>query len=336
MAADLADDHGHKHGDHNHDDHGHGADHSHSHGHHAHHGHHHGPPSAKVTRAFAVGVALNTAFVVVGVIAGLYAGSTALLADAAHNLGDVVGLLLGWGAAVLAQSAPTARRTYGFRRATIVAALANSLLIVFAVGAVGWESLRRLSSPAPVSGGIVALVAALGVIINVVSARMFIAGQAHDLNQRGAYLHLLGDAAVSAGVVVAGILVHFTGWYWADPVTSLVVSAIILWSAWRLLKESAMLILDVVPPHIDPDLVLGYLQKLPGVAAVHDLHIWSMSTSEVALTAHLVIDWQSQEPAFMAELDQQLQKRFGIHHATVQLESESVAGKCSREHAGAV
>jgi cobalt-zinc-cadmium efflux system protein len=306
--------------------------HNHNHGHHA----HHHVPSGPVTKAFAVGVALNTTFVVVGIVAGLYAGSTALLADAAHNLGDVVGLLLGWGATVLAQSAPTERRTYGFRRATIIAALANSLLIVFAVGAVGWESLRRLADPAPVNGGVVALVAALGVIINVVSARMFIAGQQHDLNQRGAYLHLLGDAAVSAGVVVAGIIVKLTGWTWADPLTSIIVSVIILWSAWRLLKESALLILDVVPPHIDPARVRAYLLGKAGVSEVHDLHIWSMSTSEVALTAHLVINWSASPPAFMAQLDSELQSQFGIHHATVQLETNQIDAGCNRAKAGSL
>jgi cobalt-zinc-cadmium efflux system protein len=316
--ANTADDshhgHGHSkehaaHDDHEHDDH----DHGHSHAHYV-------PSNGQINRAFAVGIVLNTGFVIVGVVAGIIAGSTALLADAAHNLGDVVGLLLGWGAVVLAQRPATSRRTYGFRRATILAALANALVIVFAVGAVGWEAIRRFNQPSAVDGTLVAIVAAIGVVINVISARMFASGRHHDLNQRGAYLHLLGDAAVSAGVVVAGLVVSQTGWQWIDPATSLLLAVVILFSAWSLLRSSANLLLDVVPPHIDPEKVRTYLTSLPGCRDVHHLHIWSTSTTEVALTAHLAVADTQRSASFYVDVNATLKSRFGIAHSTLQLE----------------
>jgi cobalt-zinc-cadmium efflux system protein len=290
-------------------DHDHGAD-----------GHHHHVPLDRMTRAFAIGIALNILFVVIGVIAGVIAHSTALLADSAHNLGDVLGLAMAWGATALARRARTARRTYGLRRTTILAALANGGLVLFAVGGVVWEAVQRLGESRPVDGALVAVIAALGVVINGVSAMLFARGRERDMNVRGAFLHLVADAAVSAGVVVAGLLVWRTGWTWVDPATSIVVSAVILFSTWKLVREALDLLLDAVPPHIDPDAVAKYLAELSDVREVHDLHVWSMSTTEVALTAHLVLPWPPAVPSFLSSLAHDLEHRFGIHHITIQFE----------------
>ena len=301
------------HDDHD-DEHGHGEDH--------HHGgvHHHHLPPDHMTRAFAVGIALNIVFVVIGVVAGFIAHSTALLADAAHNLGDVLGLAMAWGATVLARRARTARRTYGLRRTTILAALANGGLVLFAIGGVVWEALHRLRGPHEVDGGLVAVVAAIGVVLNGLSALMFAKGREKDMNVRGAFLHLVADAAVSAGVVVAGIIVWRTGWSWIDPATSLAVSVVILVGTWQLVREALDLLLDAVPAHIDPEAVETFLGQLPDVREIHDLHVWSMSTTEVALTAHIVLPWPSDPPRFLASVQHDLEGRFGIHHITIQLE----------------
>jgi cobalt-zinc-cadmium efflux system protein len=257
------------------------ADHQHGGHDHAGGGHHHAPPK-RMTTAFAVGILLNVIFVVIGVFAGIVAHSTALLADAAHNMGDVLGLGAAWGAAVLARRARTERRTYGLRRTTIFAALANGGLVLFAIGGVVWEAIQRLDAPPAVDGGIVAIVAAIGVMLNGLAAMMFARGREADMNIRGAFLHLVADAAVSAGVVVSGIIVWRTGWAWIDPAASLVVSLVILPGTWRLVREAMDLLLDAVPSHIDPAAVETYLTGLPHVTGVHDLHIWSMSTTEVA------------------------------------------------------
>lgn len=294
--------------DHAHAQHGGG----HAHGHHA--------PPDRLTRAFAVGIGLNIIFVVIGIIAGITAHSTALLADAAHNLGDVLGLAMAWGATVLAKRARTARRTYGLRRTTIFAALANGGLVLFAVGGVVWEAIHRLGDPHPVDGGLVAIVAAIGVALNGLAAMMFAKGREKDINVRGAFLHLVADAAVSAGVVIAGIVVWQTGWSWIDPATSLLVSVVILVGTWRLLREALDLLLDAVPAHVDAEAVEAYLGALPEVRAVHDLHVWSMSTTEVALTVHLVLPWPAAPPEFLARLQHELEDRFSIHHITIQLE----------------
>jgi cobalt-zinc-cadmium efflux system protein len=283
------------------------------------HDHHHAPPD-RMSRAFAIGIALNVAFVIVGVAAGIAANSTALLADAAHNLGDVLGLAMAWGATVLAKRMRTARRTYGLRRTTILAALANGGLVLFAIGGVVWEAVLRLDTPHAVDGGVVAIVAGIGVVLNAVAATLFARGRDKDMNRRGAFVHLVADAAVSAGVVVAGILVWRTGLAWIDPATSLAVSATILWGTWKLVREAFDLLLDAVPPHIDPDAVATYLSGLPGIREVHDLHVWSMSTTEVALTAHLVLPWPSAPPDFLASIQHELEHRFAIHHITIQLE----------------
>ncbi len=295
------------------------AHHDHEHGHHDHAGHSHAPPD-RMNAAFGVGILLNVIFVVISVFAGLAAHSTALLADAAHNMGDVLGLAGAWGATVLARRAVTQRRTYGLRRTTILAALANGGLVLFAIGGVVWEAVQRLDAPPAVDGGIVAIVAAIGVALNGAAALMFAKGRKGDINVRGAFLHLVADAAVSAGVVVSGLLVWKTGWAWLDPVASLVVSVVILRGTWQLVREAMNLLLDAVPPHIDPIAVENYLCALPHVTGVHDLHIWSMSTTEVAMTAHLVAPWEKCSPRMMANVAKAMEREFKIGHTTIQLE----------------
>ncbi|CAN5917767.1 cation diffusion facilitator family transporter [soil metagenome] len=289
-----------------------------------------------MTRAFLIGILLNVAFVVIGVIAGFAASSTALLADAAHNMGDVVGLGMAWGAATLARRARTTRRTYGLRRTTILAALANAGLVLFAIGGVGWEAVHRLGDTHAVDGGLVAIVAAIGVVLNGLSAMLFARGREHDMNRRAAFLHLVADAAVSAGVVVAGLIVWRTGWVWVDPVTSLVVSVVILFGTWKLLREALDLLLDAVPAHIDPGAVEAYLTALPNVTGVHDLHIWSMSTTEVALTAHIALPWDRCAPTFLTETSAEINHRFKIGHVTIQLEDPGHAADCARAMDGAL
>ena len=291
------------------------------------HAHHHAPP-ANPDRAFVIGIGLNIGFVVIEGFAGLVAGSTALLADAAHNLGDVLGLGMAWGATMLARRKRTARRTYGLRRTTILAGLANAMLILVAVGGVTWEAIRRIGEPAHVDGGLVAIVATVGVLVNCGAAMLFARGRDRDVNRRGAYLHLMADAAVSAGVVVAGVIVWKTGWNWIDPGTSIVVSLVILVGTIGLLRDALNLLLDAVPSHIDPATVEAYLAGLPDVQHVHDLHIWSMSTTEVALTAHLVVPWAACSPSFLRDAEKELEHRFGIAHTTLQLEPADGDAKC--------
>ena len=317
-------------------DHRHDHDHDHAtgggHGHH--HDHAHLPEQRD--RAFAAGMGLNVAFVAVGVVAGIIAHSTALLADAAHNLGDALGLGMAWGAAVLARRGPTARRTYGLRRTTILAGLTNALLILVAIGGVSWEAILRLGAPRPVSGGLVAAVAAIGVAINALAALLFARDRERDVNVRGAFLHLVGDAAVSAGVVVAGIVVWETGWSWVDPVTSLLVSVVILVGTIGLLRDALGLLLDVVPAHIDPAAVEKFLAGLPGVVAVHDLHIWPMSTTETALTVHLVVPWNTCDSQLVRNATAEIARRFEIHHATIQLDPEGEGEPCALGQEGTV
>src|SRR3989338_6253095 len=264
-------------------------DHDHAHGHHhghGHHGHSHAPKD--FGRAFAVGTALNLGFVVVEAAAGLITGSLALLADAGHNLSDVLGLLLAWGAAVLAKRAPSLRRTYGLRKGTILASLINAALLLVAVGAIAWEAVRRFADPQPIETGPVMIVAAVGIAINTATALMFMRGSKEDLNVRGAFLHMAADAAVSAGVVVAAFAMSLTHWLWLDPVVSLAIVAVIVLGTWGLLRDSLDLALDATPRGIDPGKVRDWLATRPGVSEVHDLHIWAMSTTENALTAHVV------------------------------------------------
>lgn len=282
------------------------------------HNHHHSPPD--YNRAFAIGVTLNLLFVGVEAFAGFWADSLALLTDAGHNLSDVLGLLLAWGAAALARKKPSARRTYGYSRATILASLFSGLLLMGAVGAIGWEALNRLMEPAAPGGKTIMIVAAIGVVINTATALLFVSGKDSDLNIRGAFLHMAADAAVSLGVVASGALIWFYGFNWIDPVISLVIAAVILFSTWGLLRDSLNLAVDAVPREVDPDEVRTYLCDLPAVRDLHDLHIWAMSTTDTALTAHLVMDPVPDDDNFLNDVAHQLEHRFEIRHATIQIE----------------
>ena len=284
------------------------------------HEHAHAHSASDYNRIFVIAVALNLGFVGVEATYGFLANSLALLADAGHNLSDVLGLALAWGASVLARRQPSLRRTYGLRRSSILAALLNAFLILVAVGAIALEAVQRLSNPGPVVGETIIWVAAIGVVINTVSALLFMAGQKEDLNLRAAFQHLAADAAVSLGTVLAGATLLATGWTWLDPVTSLVISVIILAGTWGLLVDSLNLVLDGVPESIEPKAVKNYLASLPGVTEVHDLHIWAMSTTETALTAHLVIPEGAPGDAFIAMTCEALHDQFAIEHATLQIE----------------
>lgn len=299
-------------------------------GHQGHH-HHHAPPD--YSRAFAAGVVLNVGFVVLEAVYGFLSDSLALLTDAGHNLSDVMGLLLAWGAAALAKKRPSARRTYGYSRATIIASVASGLLLMGAVGAIGWEAVNRLFEPARPAGMTMIVVAGIGVVINTATALFFISGKDHDLNIRGAFLHMAADAGISLGVVVSGALILFYGWYWVDPVISLFIAAAIFFSTWGLLRDSLNLSLDAVPRNVDPGAVRDYLNGLPGVQAIHDLHIWPMSTTDTALTAHMVMDVFPESDEFLGEVANELGRRFGIGHPTIQLERAGSAVFCRQaEH----
>ena len=289
--------------------------HDHSHGH---AGHSHAPDSFGA--AFAIGAALNTAFVIAELIFGYAANSLALISDAIHNLSDVIALLLAWGAAWLARRRPTQRHTYGYRRASILAALFNAGLLLVAVGGIVVEAVNRLYAPAPVAGLTVVAVAALGVAVNGGTALLFMRGRHGDLNIRGAYLHMAADAGVSLGVVAAALVIMGTGWLWLDPVTSLAIAAVVFWSGWGLARDSVNLALDGVPRGIDLAEVKSYLGGLDGVTDVHDLHVWAMSTNETALTAHLVRPG-GQDDAFLHGICEELLQRFNIHHTTLQVEA---------------
>lgn len=271
-------------------------------------------------RAFLVAVVLNTGFILVELAYGFAANSTALIADAGHNLSDVLSLLLAWGAATLARTAASERYTYGLRSTTILAALANAVLLLVACGAIAWEAVQRFSHPPEVAGATVAIVAAAGVIVNGVSAWLFSRGSKADLNIRGAYLHMAADAAVSAGVVIAGLAIVLTDWDWLDPVISLIVIGIVVYSTWDLLRDSVQLVLSAVPPHIDISEIEAYLREQPGVTDVHDLHVWGLSTTESALTVHLVMPDGYPGDAFMEDIRENLGSRYTIHHSTLQIE----------------
>ena len=268
-------------------------------------------------------MSLNLGFVVVELAYGVLAGSLALIADAWHNLSDVFSLLLAWGAAWLATRTPTLRRSYGYRRVTILASLLSAMLLIAALGAIALEALERFGEPREVNGRVVILVALIGVVINTATALLFVRGQKHDLNIRGAFLHMAADAGVSLGVVVAGIVILYTGWLWLDPALSLVIVVLVFISTWGLMQESLNLVIDSVPADIDPQEVADYLLRLPGVVDLHDLHIWAMSTTETALTVHLTMSECPDSDAFLQELASQLEERFGIHHCTVQIERGS-------------
>lgn len=303
--------------------HHHGHDHGHHHGHHDHHGTAQG-------RAFAVAITLNIAFVIAEVAAGIVSGSMALVADAGHNLSDVLSLVLAWVASVLGSRPPSARFTWGYKSSTILAAIANAALLWLALGAILAETIRRFSHPTAVEGETVMWVAALGIVINGLSAILFARGSKSDLNLRAAFQHLLADAAVSAGVVLAGLAVVLTGKTWIDPATSLVITAIIGWGSWGLLRDSLKMGLLGVPDGIDADAVRRFLGEQPGVSAVHDLHIWPMSTTETALTAHLVMPGGHPGDEVLHHLAHDLEHRFRIGHATVQIETRAGA-ECALE-----
>ena len=294
--------------------------HLHAHGHGHAHGHHHHPPP-DFGAAFAAGIALNLGFVAVEAAYGFWANSMALLADAGHNLSDVLGLVIAWGASALAKRPPSRRFSYGLRGASILAALANAIILLVAVGFIVYHAAIRLLVPDLVDGETVIAVAAIGIAVNGVTAWMFARGRKRDLNIRGAYLHMVADALVSAGVVVAGIGIATTGWVWIDPVASLVVAALIFLATLELLRESLTMALAGVPPHIDPDEVEAHLEALPGVERIHDLHVWPMSTTEFALTAHLVIPGGFPGDRFLADCADGIGHRFGITHCTLQVET---------------
>lgn len=294
----------------------------------AHSHQHHHPEVANYNRAFGIGVGLNLVYVLAEAGFGLATGSLALLADAGHNLSDVLGLLLAWGGHYLAQLPPTAHRTYGWRSSSILAALFNALLLLAAIGGIAWEAIRRFTAPEPLGGATVMAVAAVGVAVNTATALLFLRGREHDLNIRGAFLHMAADAAVSVGVVLAGWGILTTGWYWLDPATSLAIALVIFVGTWGLLRDSLNLAMHAVPEKINPSEVREYLSALEGVDEVHDLHIWAMSTTETALTAHLVKPDVGDHDAFLREVAQALHDRFGIEHATLQLERDPLAAEC--------
>ena len=294
------------------------------------HSHSHASSLRDFNAAFAIGIALNTAYVLFEVIFGLIGHSLALLADAGHNLSDVLGLLLAWGASRMAKSAPTKRHTYGLRGSSILAALFNAIFLLVSVGAIVWEALRRFKAPNEVAANIVIWVSLIGIAINTATALMFRSGRDRDLNIRGAFLHMAADAAISGGVVIAGFAILWTGLSWIDPVVSLVISAVIIWGTWDLLRESTNLALQAVPKNIETEKVESYLTQLPGVARVHDLHIWAMSTTETALTVHLVKPDGNIDDELLARVCDDLQHRFQIGHVTIQLECGSDAHPCKQ------
>jgi len=320
--------HGHAPHDHQHHakpkaKHGHAHDHGHGHGH-----HHQVDPDGN-RRAFALAISLNTMFVAIEFSYGFIANSTALMADAGHNLSDVLGLALAWGAAILARRAPNRHFTYGLRSSSILAALGNALLLMVACGAIGWEAVQRFSQPAAVAGWTVSIVALVGVAVNGVSAWLFMAGSKDDLNIRAAYQHMAADAAISLGVVVSGAAIMYTGWAWIDPAVSIAIVLLIVLSTWSLLRESLRMVLAAVPSNVDPHEVTQFLRDVAGVTEVHDLHIWAMSTTETALTVHLVM------PAgYPGDLEQdnivaRLKEKFAIHHCTLQIEQGTTEHGCS-------
>lgn len=316
----MAEQHAHDHAGHDHEDHDHGAHAGHSHG----HGHSHAPKDFGL--AFAVGVSLNMGFVIVEAIYGFLSNSMALLADAGHNFSDVLGLLIAWAATILAKRKPGGRYSYGLRSSSIVAALINALFLVVAISIIAFEAIQRFSEPAQVAGKTVIIVAAIGIAINTATALMFMRGSKGDINIRGAFLHMAADAAVSAGVVIAGFVILATGWSWIDPAVSLAIVAVIAVSTWGLLRDSVNMSLHAIPPNVDQDEVAEFLKEWPGVATIRDLHIWSMSTTETALTVHLVTPAGFPGDAFTADLAHELKSRFSIDHSTIQIKTDASAG----------
>ncbi len=297
---------------------------SHSH----HHDHHHHHVVHNYNRSFGIGIVLNVIFVIIEVGYGLYADSLALIADAGHNLSDVMSLILAWGASYLATKQPTHQRTYGLRKVTIMASLLSSVLLFVALGGIAWESIERLSSPQAVNGSVIIIVAAIGVVINTATALLFAKGQKHDLNIRAAYLHMAADAAISLGVVIAGIAIMLTDWIWLDPAISLLIVLVILLSTWNLLRDSIDLSIDAVPHGIDVTEIKNYLLDLENISNLHDLHVWALSTTETALTAHLVTSNEFIDNRFLHEIQEHLHHHFNIFHTTIQIENETDGYVC--------
>lgn len=303
-------------------DHGHG--HEHHHGHHA--GHHHAP--ADFNRAFAIGIALNIVVVAIEAYYGWKVNSLALLADAGHNLSDVAGLVLAWGGALAGRLRPDMRHTYGWKRASILAAFVNALLLLVAMGSLAWEAVHRLGAPEPTEGITIMAVAGVGIIVNTATALLFMRGREHDLNIRGAFLHMAADALVSVGVVVAGALTLWAGWAWLDPVVSLLIALVIVVGTWGLFRQSLHLLFDGVPESVDLPALQALLEALPGVDHVHDLHVWAMGTADIALTAHLVMPEAPADDAFLQDAARQLRERFGITHMTLQSTRSAFGRSC--------
>ncbi len=327
--------HSHEHASdaHSHDtrEHGHDHDHGHAHAHGMGHAHAIAPERINLRMGFAV--ALNLIFVLIEGGFGFVSNSVALIADAGHNLSDVLGLVCAWTALLLGRRAPGAKFTYGLGRSSVLAALVNAVLLLLACGAIAWEAASRLGSPPAVAGQTVMIVAGIGIVLNGISAWLLHAGSHGDLNRRSAYLHMLGDAAVSAGVLLSGLLIVLTGWSRLDPIVSLVIVAVILMSTWRLLRDSLTLSLDGVPASVNSSAVMSFLADQRGVTDVHDLHIWALSTTSVALTAHLVVPDRGAEDALLSSLTPNLKRRFHIHHATLQIERDRCEHGCEAEPA---
>ncbi len=290
--------------------------------------HNHSHAINDYSKAFAIGITLNIIFVVIETGYGITAGSLALIADAGHNLSDVISLLLAWGASYLALKQPTEKRTYGFRRVTILASSVSAILLLVVLGGIVWEAIGRLANPQPVHSMTVVIVAAIGVVINTSTALLFVSGQKHDLNIRGAYLHMAADAGVSLGVVVAGIVIMITGWLWIDPAISLVLVVVILVGTWNLLHESINLSVDAVPQDINISGIKDYLTKIEGISEIHDLHIWALSTTQTALTVHLITTKNLIDNEFLKEIQRHLHDNFDIEHATIQVEKEDMENNC--------
>ncbi len=311
---------------------------AHSHSHSYSHSHSHAP--AHYDRAFAVGIVLNMAFVLVEGGFGVWSNSIALVADAGHNLSDVLSLVFAWFALWLTRkrlsAATRSRYTYGFRKSSVLAALLNAMLLLMACGGIAWEAIGRLREPAPVAGSVVIFVAAIGVVINTATALLFMRGREHDANIKGAFLHMAADAGVSLGVVISGIVIGQTGWYWLDPSMSLIIVAVVVYSTWDLLTDAVKMALDAVPRDVDIVSVRTYLCSLEGVASVHDLHVWAMSTTETALTAHIVLRATPEasgflQNAFLHRAAHGLEEKFEIHHATLQLEVGEKNAECHQD-----
>jgi len=299
----------------------------------SHHEHYKHSSSLKnFNSAFIIGIVLNVIYIVVEVVYGLAINSMALLADAGHNFSDVLGLLLAWGASYLAKTATTEKRTYGLRKSTILAAFFNSILLMIAVGAITIEAIRKLITPEPVEGTTMMIVAGIGFIINAITAILFMKGREKDLNIKGAFLHMAADAGVSLGVVIAGFVIVSTGWLWVDPAISLVIVLVITIGTWGLLRDSFHLSMDAVPKGIDLKEVGNYLKGINGVTEVHDLHVWAMSTTEIALTAHLVIPEETKDDYFLKKICGELHSKFGIEHSTIQIEKSAQSANCEHHN----